>query len=155
MTYSNGLKINVNRQNADEALVVLLKIEHPLISNPIFLINDNRDFVLGGDTYIAMPFMIKRQDDIQGELPKATLTISNVGRTLIKWIDMSNGGRNARITIQLARRSSQLIEESIEFGIQSINLTTESITFNLIIQNNIVKRSVRWVYDINHARGLF
>lgn len=155
MPYSQGFKINVNKNSAEEGLYVLLKIEHPFLTNPVFLINDNQDFVLNGDTYLAMGFTVKRQNDIQGELPKVQLTIQNVGRSLVKWVDSSGGGRNAKITVLLARRSAQIVEEEIEFGVSNVSIDDNAVVFTLIIQNNLIKRAIRWVYDTVHAPGLF
>ena len=56
----------------------------------------------------------------------------------------------------LARRSTpNLIEETLNLGIDSITVTTETIVFNLVIQNNFIKRSVKWVFDTNRNPGLF
>lgn len=153
--YSDEFKINVNKLNADEALLVILEIEHPLVDDPIRLVNDSQDLLFKGNTYIAMPFILKKQDDIQGELPRATITIANVGRTMIKWIDASGGGRGAKIKVSLVRRTSTDEEESISFDVGSVSVTTERVVFNLIIQNNLAKRAIRWVYDMVHSRGLF
>lgn len=155
MSYSQGFKINVNKLNAEESLLILLEITHPFVATPIRLVNDSKDFVLNDNLFIHMPFEVKRQNDVQGELPKVSLSITNVGRSLIRWIEASGGGRDAKLKVMLCRRSSQNIEESIEFGIQSVVATTQKISFNLVIQNNLVKRSIRWVYDKRHARGLF
>ena len=153
--YSQGFKINVNKLNADEALLSLVKIEHPFVSDPICLVNDSQDLEFLGDHYIAMPFEIKKHDDVQGELPRVSLNVSNIGKSLMKWIDASGGGRNAKITVYLTRRSNPIEEEKVVFGISTVSVTTKIISFNLVIQNNLIKRAVRWVYDMNHARGLF
>lgn len=155
MSYSQGFKVNVNKLNAEEGIYACLIIDHPFISEPVRLINDSKDLVISGDTYLAMPFQVKRQSDIQNELPKVQLSISNVGRSLVKWIDSSGGGRNASIKILLVRRSSSVIEEEIELGISSVSVTMEVVTFNLVIQNNLIKRGIRWLYDQNHSPGLF
>lgn len=156
MSFSPEFKINVNKLNADENLLILLVIEHPFLSNPIYLINDDKGIISETHSYIPMPFKIKRQNDVQGELPKVSLTIANVGRTLIRWVDSSGGGLNAVMTIKLARRSSpDLIEESIDLGIESVNVSTENVVFNLVVQNNLTKRSMRFTYDKVRAPGLF
>lgn len=154
--YSNDLKINVNKLNADEMLLVLLEITHPYLSIPLRVVNDNQDIVSNGNNFLAMPFGLKRQDDIQGELPKVDLSISNVGRTITKWIDSSGGGRDAQISIILVRRSSpDLIEERLTLGIEKVSITTEVINFTLIVQNNLVKRAMKYTYDTKRTPGLF
>ena len=156
MSYTDGLKINVNKLSADEMLLVLLQIDHPFLVAPIRLVNDNKDFTSVGEVFLAMPFELKRQDDVKGELPKIRLIVPNVGRGMIKWIDGSGGGRDAIITAMLARRSSpSVIEEQLTLGIESVDITTERVIFNLVIQNNLIKRSVRYIYDTLRAPGLY
>ena len=70
MSYSDGFKINVNKLNAEENLLVLVEINHSFISDTIRLVSDTKNVVSNGNDYIAMPFQIQRQDDVQGELPK-------------------------------------------------------------------------------------
>lgn len=155
MAFSNEFKINVNKLNADECLLVLIKIEHPFVSEPIRIVNDSEDFVFLTERYIHMPFTIKRQDDVQGELPKVSLSIANAGRSLVKWIDSSGGGRDAKVTVTLARRTSLAPEDQITFGISSVSINSNLVNISLVIQNNLIKRATRWVYNKDHAPGLF
>lgn len=156
MSYSNEFKINVNKLHADEMLLVLLEINHANLASPIRLVCDNKDFLFNDNQYLAMAFNFKRQNDIQGELPKSTLTIENVGRSLVKWVDASGGGRGATVKVILARRSAPTVtDESIEFGIESVTVTTQSISISLVVQNNLIKRMMKYVYDIKRSTGLF
>lgn len=156
MSFSNEFKINVNKLAADEMLLACLIITHPFLDDPVRLVNDNRDFVLNGHNHLAMPFQIKRQDDVQGELPKAVLTVSNVGRGLVRWIDSSGGGTDAKISVLISRRSTpNTIEDKIDFGIENVVINTETVTFSLVIQNNLIKRAMRYTYDKWRAPGLF
>lgn len=154
--FSDNLKINVNKLNANESPLVLIEINHPLIPDTIRLVHDNCNVVSNGNTYVAMGFTIKRQADVQGELPKVTLTMQNVGRSLVKWIDMSGGGKDAEITAKIIRRSDpDTIEESIPMGVERITVTTLIITFHLVVYNNLVRRGIKLVYNNLTAPGLF
>lgn len=156
MSFSNEFKINVNKLNAEENLLVMIEITHPFLSVPVRLVNDNKDFILNGDNYTAMPFDIKRQDDIQGELPKVMLSINNIGRTMVRWIDSTGGGKGAEMSVILSRRSTpNIIEERLNLGIQSVSINTEFVTFTLIIQNNLSKPAMKMTYDLNNSPGLF
>lgn len=156
MSFSSGLKINVNKLNADEQLLVLLEISHPFLTTPIRIVNDDKDFLFLSNNYLPMGFDISRQSDVKGELPKITLTVPNVGRGMVRWIDGSGGGKDAKMTVYLVRRSTPAtIEEKLELGIESTNISIKTITFNLVIQNNLIKRSMRYIYDNKRAKGLF
>lgn len=156
MSYSSDFKINVNKLNSDEILLALIEITHPFLSETLRLVNDNKDFEFNGENYLAMPFNVTRQSDIQGELPKVSLVFSNVGRTMVRWIDSSGGGKGANISVLLARRSAPLVqEEKIIFDIENVSITTQTVTFSLIVQNNFTKRAIKYVYDIKRCPGLF
>lgn len=154
--FSDEFKINVNKLNADEAVLACLEIRHPFISEPIRIVNDSQKLISNGYTYLPMGFRLKRHDDIEGELPKCTIYFQNVGRILTKWVDASGGGSKATFNILLIRRSSpDLIEENITFEIQNAITTTQEIAFTLIIQNNLIKRAVNYFFDKKRAPGLF
>lgn len=154
--FSDNLKINVNKLSANETPIILLEINHPLISETIRLVHDNCDVVSNGETYVAMGFQIKRQSDIQGELPKVTLTVQNVGRSLVKWIDMSGGGKNAEIIAKIIRRSDpDVVEESIPMGVERVTVTTMLVVFNLVIYNNLIRRGIKRIYNKKTSPGLF
>lgn len=156
MSYSDEFKVNVNKLNAEEQILVLLEITHPFITDPVRIVNDSQKLISNTFTFHPMGFELKRQDDVQGELPKVSLTIPNVGRALVKWIDSSNGGMNAIVKIMLARRSTpNLIEESLSLGIEKVSINTEAVTFSLVVQNNLIKRAVKFTYSVERAPGLF
>lgn len=154
--FSDNLKINVNKLSANENPIALLEINHPMIPETIRLVHDNCDIVSNGQTYLAMGFEIKRQSDIQGELPKVTLTVQNVGRSLVKWIDISGGGKGAEIVAKIIRRSDpDVIEESITMGVERVTVTTMTVVFHLVVYNNLIRRGIKKVYDKITAPGLF
>lgn len=156
MAYTADFVVNANKLNTDDPVLVLMDIEHPFIDDTIRLINDNMDIVSLSNRYLSMPFDIKRQSDVQNELPRITVVIQNVGRSIVKWIDSSGGGRNAKIKIKLVRRSTpDIIEETLELAVATVTITTETILLNLIIQNNLNKRSCRLTFDVYRALGLF
>lgn len=156
MNYSQEFKINVNKLHADEALLILLEIDHPFISDTIRLVSDNQDLISNGENYIKTSFRITRQSDVQGELPRIQLTVPNIGRELVRWIDTSGGGKGASMTVKLVRRSSpNLIEESIKLDITSTTIDSQSVVFNLVVQNNLNKRATRFVFDKVKSPGIF
>lgn len=153
---SDDFKINVNKLNASEAVLTLLEITHPFITDPVRLVMDNCNVVSNGNTFIAMAFDIKRQDDIKDEVPKVEITLQNIGRSLVKWIDQSGGGRDAEVKAMLIRRSSpDLIEESINLSIERVFINSQFVRLSLTIQNNLIRKGTKWVFDKERAPGLF
>lgn len=154
--FTDEFKINVNKLNADECSLVCIEIVHPFLLETIRLVNDSNKLISNGETYLPIPFEIKMNDDIEGELPKVTLSVQNVGRLLTKWVDASGGAKNSTFDVLIIRRSQpNVIEERLSLGVDNVKTTTERIQFNLIIQNNLIKKSMRYIYDINRSPGLF
>jgi hypothetical protein len=154
--FSDNLKINVNAHMALETPIVLLEITHPQLSQTIRLVQDNQDIVSNGNSYVAMSFNLKRQADIQGELPKVTLTVQNIGRSLVKWIDQSGGGKDAVVLAKIVRRSDpDVIEETITLGVERVSITMLSVVFSLVVYNNLAKRGIKISYTANRFPGLF
>lgn len=154
--FSDNLKINVNKLAANETPIVLLEISHPMITETIRLVQDNCDVVSQGNSYMAMAFTLKRQSDVQGELPKVTLQVQNVGRSLVKWIDSSGGGKDAEIVAKIIRRSEpDLIEEAVTLGIERVTVTSLVVTFHLVVYNNLVRRGIKQIYNKVFSPGLF
>lgn len=154
--FSDNFKINVNKLNADEALIVLLEIEHALLPEPVRLVNDVEDIVSNGHNYMAMGFDVKWNNDAQGELPKVQLVMQNVGRSMMRWIDMSNGASYTTIRAKVIRRSDpDTVEESLKLQVERITANLLTITFNLVIQNQLIRRGIKRVFTKEKAPGLF
>jgi hypothetical protein len=155
--YSDNLKVNVNRLDSIESLKVLIEITHPLLPEPVRVINDNCDMVSKGNNFIAFPFEFQRAPDVENELPKAQLVFSNVGRSFVRWIEESYGASDADLKIIFARRSEpDTWENEFPCKIISTNLTPELITIDLVIlANKLIQRGIRFTFDTNRTPGLF
>ena len=70
------------RVNDADGLLELLTISHASFSGPAHLVNDTRDWVSGGTTFAAYPFKFQFPQDVNGEAPRSTIVIDNVGRDL-------------------------------------------------------------------------
>ena len=62
--FSDEFKINVNKLNADEAVLVCIEIRHPFISDVIRIVNDSDNLISNRNTYLPMGFEFKRHDDV-------------------------------------------------------------------------------------------
>lgn len=155
--YSDDLKVNVNRLDSLESLKVLIEITHPLLSEPVRVINDNCDLISKGNTFIAYPFDFKRAPDIENELPKGRITFSNVGRSFIKWLEESYGASDADLRILFARRSTpDVYENEFPCKITSTSITPELITIDIVIlANKLIQRGIRFNFNTERNPGLF
>lgn len=155
--FSEGFIENVNVLSADEQFKILLEISHVDLPEPLRLIDDNCDLVSNGDTYIAFPFKLNFFDDVNNELTKCSISVQNIGRELVKWIESSYGANNAQVDVKLVRRSNpDDIEISLPAFVTRTVVSTKTVNFDLIVaKNNFTQRGTRYVFDVRKAPGLY
>lgn len=61
-------------------ILLFLEITAASFTGPAYIVNDTRDWVSQGQTYIGIPFGFKLPDDTAGQTPRAQLVMDNVGR---------------------------------------------------------------------------
>jgi hypothetical protein len=136
--------------------LVLLEINHSALSEPIRVVNDNQEITSGGNLFVAFPFKISLPDDSDGRLPKATLTIDNVGRELTTWLEASAGGRGATCTIMLVMRDApDVVEYSITMELTNLAVSWRSVTGQLGFEDLLNRPAVVLQYRQDTAPGLF
>jgi len=142
--------------SAPEAPLVLLVIEHPDLAVPVRLVNDTQDLTSHGKLYIAVPFRVVLPDDFEGQLPKASLAVDNVGGELMYWIEQSGGGKGSTVTLSNVLRSQpDIIEWSVTLGLNSVNCTMKEITGQLGYENIFAKPAISVHYRPFNTPGLF
>jgi hypothetical protein len=99
----------LERAESPDALLWFLTITHRDIGEPIRIVSDVFDYVLGGETYVAMPFDGRPLTD-NDQMPAAELVISNVDRRVGFALERST----ERAIIDLAVYSSADFDLSVE-----------------------------------------
>ena len=95
MTYSPKGRRNLLATSADEPIVVALEIFHTDLAEPIRVVNDSIDLWVEDHQFVACRFQLIRPDDVDQQVPKARLSVDNIGRELTQWLEQSNGGKGA------------------------------------------------------------
>ena len=78
--------------------IYAVKIEHPDITDDIRVVRDTQDCTISGDTFTALAFDVVIPQRKDREIPRGQLIIDNVGRIVMEWVELSNGGRGAKVT---------------------------------------------------------
>jgi hypothetical protein len=95
------VKQGLEAQDSVDALLAFLTVTHPLLPEPIRVVSDVLDYVVGGKTFIGLPFDFGILSDGEGP-PMTELKMQNVdariGRALL--------GLNDRAQVSLEIRSS-------------------------------------------------
>ena len=154
--YSAQYKSTLAEVNATEAPLILLEINHPQLSQPVRVVNDTQDLLSNGNTYIGFPFRCILPDDFESQLPKARLSIDNVSRDLMYWIETSNGGQGSTATFkQVMRSNPDLIEWEIQMSLFNVNVTMQEISAELGFENLFGKPAVSFRYTPTNSPGLW
>lgn len=148
---------DVHSVNGDDVIVTLLVLDHPQIgAEPLRLCNDTQDFTHQGKLYTAVPFEVTLPDDRAGQPPRATLRFGNVGRDLMAWLELSNGGAGARCTVMIARRSlPNAAELTIAVDLQSVSADIDVVSAELGYDTLLERGAVTLRYDPVVAPGVF
>lgn len=118
--------------------------------------NDTQDLTSNGNLYIGFPFRCVLPDDFENQLPKARLSIDNVGRDLMYWIETTGGGQGSTATFkQILRSNPNLIEWSITMSLFNVHVTMQEISAELGFENLFGKPAITFKYRPDNSPGLF
>ena len=154
--YSAAYKSTLSAVSSLEAPLVLLEINHPLLPQPVRVINDMQDLESNGNLFIACPFKCILPDDYESQLPKAKLAVDNVGRELMYWIETSNGGQGSTVRfMQIMRSRPDLIEWEITMNLYNVNVTMQEVTADLGFDNLFSRPAISIQYRPDNSNGIF
>lgn len=154
--YSAQYKSTLAEVNATEAPLILLEIDHPDLGQPVLVVNDTQDLFSNNKNYVGFPFRCVLPDDFENQLPKARITIDNVGKDLMYWIETTGGGQGSTATFkQVLRSNPDLIEWSITMSLFNVNITMSDISAELGFENLFGKPAITFKYRPDNSPGLF
>lgn len=154
--FTDTLKANLIRTSVNESPIVLIEISNPLLTNPIRLVRDNKDVVSNGITYTACMFDVALPSEQEKEMPKATIAIDNVSRTLTRFFEQLQGGPDTSVRfIQILRSDPDVLEYDITLDLVNVTISPLRVTGTLSFDNLANKQSVTRIYNNVTAPGLF
>lgn len=154
--YSTAYKSTLAEVSAEETPLILLEITHPSLGTTVRICNDTIDVTSNGNLYIAMPFRCTLPDDFENRIPKASISIDNVSKDLMQWIESSNGAKNAQVRfIQIMRSRPNTIEWEITLTMFNVKATIQEITGELGFQNLFSKPAISIQYRPENSPGVF
>lgn len=153
---SEAARRNLNATSATEPLLTLLEITHPDLAAPVRVVNDVQDITVAGSVFIACAFNLQLPEESDGRVPQAQLTVDNVGRELVQWIELSRGGIDAQCRIlQLLRSQPTVIEYDITLDMSGIEVSQTAVTATLGYVDFLSKQAVAISYRPETAPGCF
>jgi hypothetical protein len=155
-SYSAQYKSTLAKVSMEESPLILLEIDHPDLPSPVRVVNDTQNITSNGNEYIAFPFNCILPDDYENRLPRAILSISNVGRDLMQWLETSDGGNGATAKFQQVMRSRpNQVEWEITMSLFNVTANNQEVSAELGFENLFAKPAVSISYRPENSKGLF
>lgn len=154
--YSAAYKSTLAATSAPEAPLILLEINHPALSEPVRVVNDNEALTSNGNVYVGCQFTASLPDDFADQLSRASLMVDNVGRDLMHWVETSGGGEGSTATIrQVMRSRPDLIEWSITMNLYNVNADVAHVSAELGYETLFGRPAVQMCFRPEVSPGIF
>lgn len=121
-------RAQLRRVTDNAGMLMLLVISSPGMATAR-VVNDTRDWVIGGDTFVGLPFGVKLPQDVRGQPSRAMLVLDNVGRELGDEIEARPPGAVLLATMRMVSRARPT-EVDYEFtsALSGVKVSTASIS---------------------------
>jgi len=134
----------------------LLIIDHASFTSPVRVVNDTRDWIIGGQTYTGLPFLVKLPTQVQKENPRAQIRIDNVGRELTAAIESLPVGAALLASLRVVSRATPtLVDYEFISQLSGIQITPTLVTANMGQDDTMRQTTVRVRFDPANAPALF
>lgn len=153
---SANYKSTLGKVSPEETPKVLLQINHEALETPVRVINDTDDMTSNGDLYVACPFKCVMPDDFENQLPKAKLSVDNVGRDLMYWVETSGGGEGATVRFQQIMRSRpDSVEWEIDLNLYNVTANQMEVGADLGYDNLFSRPAILMQFRPDNSPGMF
>jgi hypothetical protein len=154
-------KEELNKIKPTRQRVSLLEVTHPDLAETARVVNNDRDVTHNGETYIALGFDIVWPDDMSQGQPRARLSISNVTKEFMGFLETSNGGQGAqaRIVSTFLRKGVNSTDttgvEEWAFTLDLSDITVSNLTVSAALgyEDILNRNGLPWVYNAETAQG--
>lgn len=145
----------LQRVTDSAGMLVLLLMTHPSIDT-VRVVNDTRDWLIGSDTWIGLPFRFKLPNGAAGQAQRATLEVDNVGRGLSTELEKLPAGAAVQCTMRLVSRATPTVVD-YEYSAPLSNVVVTTTSVRAQVGNDDARRApaVRVRFDPKVTPGLF
>ena len=166
MTHSAEMRAQLEDVDDGDGFLMLALMDSPLLSAPVRVVNDNRDWpniptwseALQGFenvTYVGIPMEVTLPSDVPQEASRAQLEITNVGRELTAELEALPLGSGLDIVLRIVSRARpQQIEWEFTAAISRITANVQRVVIALGDDALMRQSAVLLRYDSTTAPGL-
>lgn len=156
MTLSTTATTALHRVDDPVGILELLTITGGGIATPIRVVNDTRDVVSNGNTFLALPFQLNLPKDAAREVPRAQLRLDNIGRELTQELEALQPGAELMATIQVVYRATpNVIEYAFTAPLSDVSVDVFSVSASIGPTDLMRRPAVDIRFDPLTAPGLF
>jgi len=159
LSISSDAIVEKNKLSSSDVWLLLLKIEYPG-EDPGHVCLNNESIVWNGNTWLPAIFKLSDLKETKdAEIPSVKLTVMDLQRNILPYIDRHNGGVGATITIYVVHsahldNTTPELEEEMEVLSVKIDQNIK-ITFELGAENLLKLRIPKHRYFKNFCRFIF
>lgn len=136
--------------------LVLLEIDSPAFTGPLHAVNDTQDVVSNGVTYIGVPFSFKPPEDVQGQAPRATLEMANVGTGMTDELERWVPGTPITCIVRITDRANpNVYEREFNLPLESVSASNGSITARIGVDTMMRQQAMRMRFVPHLTPGVF
>lgn len=128
---SPNARAQVQSPEIQEVIVVTLDIDHSSLAEPIRVVNNIQDIEWNGNLYEAASFKFKPPSQEEGELSRATLTMSNIDRRLIETVRSINSAPTITANIVFVGATVEREAGPWIFDLSEVNYNAQSLSGSL------------------------
>jgi lambda family phage minor tail protein L len=154
------LILEKNKVSTNSAWLVLAEIIlNDTANTHFYLVRNNENFTFGGQVYTAFPFELEPMTvEHTGQIPTATLRVSNITRQLQPYLQALNGGVGAQVkltVINSANPTSDYTELEMLFDVLTTETSQKWVTFKIGAPNPLLQRHPLYKFIGLHCRWTF
>ena len=132
---------------------------------PVRIVNAKKGLTIGAGmdaaTYAGVRFEVRWPDQTEDRLPRAAITVDNVGRALTQWIERTRGLVGGRVKLMRVRRSeaggvaTATVEQSVTLDVGGAVIDQQRVRIELGYGLDLHRSVVGLRFDPRTAPGLF
>jgi hypothetical protein len=125
-------------------------------SERVYLVNDTRDWSIGGRVYTALPFRVQLPQQAGQQAPRARLEIDNIGLQLGQLFNAVPAGLPIKIRVSLVSRARpEVVDATFLAPLSSVRLSMTTLQADIGTDDLLRAPAVMARYDQVLTPGLF
>jgi len=156
-TLTTRFKQGTSRVDNFDFPIFIVEINHSSFGTPVRFCDNNENITSNSNVYTAIGMKVQVPSDSENSADLgATITIDNVGRTLVAALESTGGLAGATITLgQVLLSDLDSVMMSATFNLVNITMTLTSVTGTLTRPDISNSKSVYMIYTQETSPGLF